>query len=483
MSVLADLLALPNFMLKEIKDNLWEAFVEKERKNLEKKRKYLHFDLPVKFDKSILSDKEKFRTAFDKRFRSEFYKPGIFLQSFYPFIQYIKEIPRYKLDEQSGKRKLNYKPRPLCYASHKDALRLSWLATQLNFGYEKILAKANINKSILAYRKFEGGKSNIDFAFDAFEAIKKAGECVAICFDIEKFFQNISHQELKKQWIRILSEIEQEELNELPEDQFHAFRTLTNYSYVDKSDLDELFAGNRFNTNNERRICTPDDFRLQVRGAKLIKQNPKKLEKKGIPQGSAASAILANISMLSFDEKVWSKLNEIDCTYMRYSDDILVFGAEVHADQIQQIIKEELATIGLKTNDKEDIIFFRKSNGILKSYSQKNTIKKMQYLGFEFDGTHAFVRSSSLSRYHGKLRRAIQRTVKAAYQRKGEVKTIYKSKLLKRYIIGSEQNFISYANRAKTRNNLVPGNRIEGQLRKRYKILNAEIRRRKSKKM
>lgn len=74
----------------------------------------------------------------------------------------------------------NSKDRPLHYASHMDSLVFGYYANIIKEGYESLLRKEPLqDKAVIAYRKIETfkgsekGKSNIHFAKECFDEIKK----------------------------------------------------------------------------------------------------------------------------------------------------------------------------------------------------------------------------------------------------------------------------------------------------------------------
>ena len=62
-----------------------------------------------------------------------------------------------------------------------------------------ILLKRGSAECILAYRS-DLGKCNIQFAKEAFDQVRKRGECTAIALDIKGYFDNIDHETLKEKW-------------------------------------------------------------------------------------------------------------------------------------------------------------------------------------------------------------------------------------------------------------------------------------------
>lgn len=447
-----------NYMLKE---ELFYSWVEKEKKTSKaKKRKYPHFDSKINFFKNI----QFFKSYFAK-------KENIAKHSFYPFIRMTIETPRFKktnTKDDKGKviRKIVSKPRPLAYAAHFDAFIYSYYSTILTNKYEKLIKQEGIYENILAY--LEKGKSNIEFAHEVFQYIKTKGECAVLTFDISSFFDGLDHEHLKNMWGLVINN------KTLPIDHFRIFKTLTDYTFVDKSDLEEEFP--HLVTNSKKglyteKICEPVEFRNRVRKKKLIKQNPFKItvskslrygHKCGIPQGSPISACLSNIYMIHFDSNVSEMSINLNGLYKRYSDDIIFVVNIKDAKNAKNFIQEEINRYHLEINDsKTEIIYFKKDKkGELRAYSDKGNYQNLQYLGFEFNGKNTYIRSSSISRYFRRLTSRIRENLKAAYGKNSIGDSVFKKKLYNRYTEKGERNFITYAKRA---SKYMKSNTIENQ--------------------
>jgi hypothetical protein len=177
-----------------------------------RKRKYIHFDYRL--------------PEINKKAVQFVWRPDqVIGHSFYPFVKNTIKIRKY---DKSKEQKINEKPRDIYYASHKDALIFSWYNHLLNNYYEIVINAKDINKSVIAYRALS--KSNADFALRAFEFIKEIGECVVLCFDIEKFFDRLNHLRIKQQWKKILG------LNiksGLPRDHYAIYKAITKFTFVD----------------------------------------------------------------------------------------------------------------------------------------------------------------------------------------------------------------------------------------------------------
>src|SRR5688572_20308439 len=140
-----------------------------------KQRFYLHFDRPVSLKKAT----------------EIVLNPSIVAKhAFMPFIRFEQRVKRYKREKGI----VEEKKRPISFAYHLDSAIYSYYSFQLAQLFEKQVRDAGLSDAILAYRKFPGGKCNIDFADEVFEKIRGRGPCTAIAFDVEKFFDKMDHQ-------------------------------------------------------------------------------------------------------------------------------------------------------------------------------------------------------------------------------------------------------------------------------------------------
>jgi len=428
---------------------LFEKWLEKEKRAAQaKKRKYYHFDPKINIERNV------------SFFNSFFQNPSnITKHSFYPFLKSEIATPRYK---KTGNLKANgklervkaIKSRPIAYAAHFDAFIYSWYATYLNNNYESKIKDWEINDCILAYRRLNA--CNIHFAKEVFAFIKQLGDCVVITTDISGFFDNLDHLLLKKYWLEVINQ------EKLPDDQYKIYKSVTEFSYVEVKSLFEEFGINFKSPIRDKRICSPREFRERVRKNGLIHKNSNRNNIKGsqrkgqicgIPQGTPISAVLSNIYMIGFDIEVNAKIKEIDGLYRRYCDDIIVAVKPEDVEHAKHLLFDQIKKYELELNsEKTEIIVFKPNiKGITRSYdiSDPNKYVNLQYLGFEFNGKNTYVRSSSMSKYHGRMRRRIKENIKAAYGKKSIGEHIFKRKLYLRYTDKGKRNFITYAKRAK----------------------------------
>lgn len=414
-----------------------------------RRRGYPHFDHPINFKdaETLVKDPAQVST-----------------HSFYPFIEFTIESFKVKRTEPDGKLKRVPKLRPIAYASHVDCHIYSYYSLQLSKIYEQEIVRRNLQDCILAFRSLS--KSNVDFAFEAFEAIRQFGECAVIALDITGFFDNLDHLVLKNAWAALLGQ------QQLPSDHYVVFKSLTKYSKVNLEMLYALLGVSRNNHDTSPvRLCTADEFRSKVRGSKLVVKHPLK---KGIPQGSPISALLSNLYMLEYDSVLKAFVDSVGGHYFRYCDDILLIvppALKVEAEELAVVeITKLLLEINLKKTDRVD--FTDTGRGLVAS-------KSLQYLGFLFDGQRILLRSASLARYSERMRagvRLAKSTMKkrnAAREERGEAsRPLFKKKLNSQYSHLGRRNFISYGYDAARK---MESQAIRKQLRALWKRLQSEI--------
>lgn len=391
-----------------------------------KSRGYLHFDRPVNQETalSIVSNPE-----------------AVSRHSFYPLIRYVATSQKVFFDKGVGKVvKKDPKERPISYAAHVDSHIYSYYCSLLSELYEAKLSQERWADAVLAFRAL--GKSNIEFAHNAFLDISSRRSCCVIAIDIKGFFDNLDHGHLKVSWQTLIGE------GSLPGDHYAVYRSLTKFSFVDRAQVYEAIGLSKNNPKRGRqRICEPHDFRVKVRNGGLIETNN---DKKGIPQGSPISAFLSNVYMMDFDEKVHAYVESCGGSYYRYCDDVLLIvplGREVEA---KDFIRNKVDEVKLEIQEAktETCRFTRTAKGY-------RSDRPLQYLGFIFDGENIYLRSASLSRYQDRVNRGVwlagkcMEKVNSIRVNRGKLpRAMFLKKLYKRYSYLGRRNFISYGYRA-----------------------------------
>lgn len=348
-----------------------------------KRRPYLHFDIP-------LSPQEADSYVRDSR--------QVISHAFYPLLTYELATPRIRKSQPSATTSFTKDPklRNIAYPAHKDGYIFSFYKSVLEPLYETWLATNGLDQSVTAFRRTTG-ENNVTLVKKAFEFIRQNPGCWIVATDVESFYDTIKHDALKKTWAFFLG------VDQLPEDHYSVYKAVTRYSVVPRHKVYNLFKIPLYigsaRRNDYRRLCTPKQFRSRLVRRGLIEANPGLQNRQGIPQGVSLSPLLSNMYMASLDLAMHKWVKALGGEYWRYCDDILVVIPTGKRPPILGRLDKELKSLGLmRSNTKTHKLTSAK----LKSE------KQLQYLGFIFNGTDVLVRSSSIHRYHRKLKRAIR---------------------------------------------------------------------------
>ena len=477
---------------------------------IKNKKDWLKLKPNVHFSSKLVKSDIKFIREYVEKSKN------VSTHKFYPLIHYTKQTRHYKrkfnnkLNRKTKNRFSKNKNREIFFANHLDAQVYAYYARKLQDNLE-LIYKNNpvLYESVIGYRSiplnnnFSRSKSNIDFANDSFkyidEQIKKVGHILAICLDISDFFPSFNHRLLKKNWSSVIGF----KKGSLPDDHYNIYKSVTNYSYVEISDILNEFK--EFNVSNFSKLklkkidqyCkNPNEFRERIIKKGYVKKN----DGIGIAQGTPISAVLSNVYMLDFDEKISEYIKNLDGKYWRYSDDILIvckpkykkqvvkFCIEFIQNNLQLVIKEE----------KTQYVSFKKEKekGITTILTDNNTTsynRPLKYLGFSYNGEYIYIRNKSISSYYRKLKRQIRRGAYFAFLAKKREENanfgkqvdpwIYRSKIYRtKSHLGSKTkklngkvywgNFISYSNNASS---VMSSPKIKRQLRNHWKIIHKEI--------
>lgn len=389
-------------------------------------RRYLHFDPPVglKRAQAIVQNPTK-----------------VAIHSFYPLIAYQVESKKIKHDKDIGELEKKIKRRPIAYASHLDSHIYSYYAKILSSLYENFLVKSGVSDCVLAFRPL--GKSNIEFAAEAFFYIAAKKHCSVVALDISGFFDNLDHDLIKRSWANLLG------CTSLPDDHYCIYRSLTKYSIVDKKLLYQTLgiSMNNPRKDNRKRLCDANDFREKVRANRLVETNKNSY---GIPQGTPISALLSNIYMCDFDIAANEAAKKAGGKYFRYCDDMLFIVPRNKKNNVAGFARKLIKKYKIDINpDKTELRDFREIKGKVVAD------KPLQYLGFTFDGERILIRSAALARYSEKVKRGV-RLAKATMRKRNRLKAmrsepqteLYRRKLYMNYSHLGKRNFIRYGLRA-----------------------------------
>ncbi|MCW2337236.1 hypothetical protein M2337_001469 [Sphingobium sp. B2D3A] len=355
--------------------------------------------------------------------------------SFYPFMRFEEKWQPFR-DKQGGKP--DKKVRPLRFASRRDAYIYSYYRHILRCPYEAALADRGLSDNVIAYRKLtspEGkGKSNIDFALDAFKVIRDFEDAAVVTLDISKFFESIDHEILKEKWCSLLG------CSELPPDHRAVFRAITQYAIVDRDAAYERLGYLTWQQKGSgkvpvynigfkdmpRQLCTNEEFREKICGkggkfTSLIETNKNDF---GIPQGSPISDMLANIYLIDFDSIVKDYVQSMKGVFYRYSDDIIIIvpGGEPEAFAARDFVMTEIKNHGpqivIKASKTSVLRYFPGpgGQGFVKLHGEQGR-NGLEYLGFRYDGKAAYLRDATLSRLYRKVTKSIRAEARALVRR------------------------------------------------------------------
>ena len=384
---------------------------------------YAHFDLRVSLSMPSIRKYVMDRTK-------------IVTHSFYPFIHFEKKNSRY------GK-KGPKKPRELYYCSHLDRCVYQRYAFLLNCQYNILACENNIDDVAIAYRD-SLGKNNIDFAKDAFDAIRSFPQCFILVGDFTNFFDNLEHQYLKKMMCEVLG------VERLPQDYFSVFKNITRFSSWDWKGIVKAAGENiaergvRKKINSKETVLTKEQFQ---KNKKDIKKN---ISGVGVPQGSPISAVLSNIYMIKFDKDIKRYVTSKGGIYMRYSDDFIIVlpyerDAEI-ADFTSYIFSYVESMKGLIDLQKEKTSCYTYKDEVIYEGDQPSSIN---YLGFLFDGKNIRIRPRAITKYYYRMRRKAH-TIGRSNWTSSKGRRISAKELYSIYSRNDEkQTFIDYARKAK----------------------------------
>lgn len=138
----------------------------------------------------------------------------------------------------------------------------------------------------------------------------------------------------------------------------------------------------------------------------------------GIPQGLAASGVLANIYMADIDMKVRLAVERVGGLYLRYCDDFIIVVPKSGFDALVEAINLMADVDSVKLQPEKTKAFRVDSSGVAQldfesvrtgkvlSYSGAHPAQKVSFLGFDFDGRVVRLRQPTVGRYYKRLREA-----------------------------------------------------------------------------
>ncbi|WP_164966386.1 reverse transcriptase domain-containing protein [Companilactobacillus metriopterae] len=364
-------------------------------------KKYTHIDFPLTKEESNIFEKSLLNWKKIKTHR------------FLPMITFNITFKKYP---NNGKK--NIKRRKISLVSHYDAGVYFFLSKNLNKKYNDFSYDQNISDVAVAYRsdlKNNTKISNITVAKEVFDFIDKQNGTWIMKGDFKNFFDRLNHCYLEKNMLKVLN-LEDKSLEY--ESWIKVLDKLTNYKYIEKNKIENYI------TNPEKKVYkknpkkfrkayfeSREEFGIFIKNhLELIKQN----KKKGIPQGTSISAILANVYMIEFDKFVKQMVTSKGGIYRRYSDDfIIVIPKEKNnindfKKLYNEIIMNSKKIVDLEISDKKTKQI-SESKGFFTDVSTEKTCG-LDYLGFLYQDNTVSIRGKSIYKFYYRGRRSIHST-------------------------------------------------------------------------
>lgn len=439
-------------------------------------KSYLHFDNRVKIEhvKDLVQDPN-----------------WVGNHAFLPFIHFEIKFKKYvvkdslKVESNTTNvilKERKTKIRKIFFASHLESFIYRYYGDILNNFYNKYAESHGIDHIALAYRNNKKGLNNVDFAVEVFEFTLKQENAIIISLDFTSFFDKISHKKLKENLKTVLN------CSELPVDFYKIYKSMTQFSYVNQSDIDEFLINkygkyklhSMMKNKSLSRIMTPNEYR-EFKQRKLFKHK----KPFGIPQGSGMSAVCSNVHLIHFDQELKKWAEGKKALYRRYCDDlILVIPSNGSGTTNVSVLENEVLEIVGKY--KEDGLIIQKEKTEVRLYedkiiSDRNGNKStLDYLGFVTDGKTVKIREKSVFKYYCRAYRKAKvcKNITLATGEKYERGKLYKVYTHLGFNYKKQGNFISYANKAHKKMSTLPiksliKNQIKRHWHKIHRVMNS----------
>jgi len=352
----------------------------------------------------------QFDAPFSSRGAYEFlegiYKDSVEVSShrFLPFVLRYKKSKKFTEKNLATNKRYRWKIRSLVETAHKDTLIYKLYSAMLNRKYEEKLDELNLTQLPTAYRQGIGS-SNISAAKEVFDIVVAQDDAWIIKGDFKGFFDNINHKILKKQLIVVLG------VKTLPNDWFSVFKSVTAYRTIAADSIPDSMKSNA--KDSLMYIKQESELGKYINSGVLKVSH---VHRVGIPQGTAISAVLANVYMLNFDRLVNQLIMPFDGVYRRYSDDfVIVLKKHVEFQTVNQLLNQIRRLAKKKValeleHDKTKLLFYQKLSNQIYRADLDGNIKPstFDYLGFAYDGRAVSIRSKSFYKQHYRAKHALK---------------------------------------------------------------------------
>lgn len=351
-------------------------------------KSYLHFDKPIRYSK-VQSNVEN--------------PEWVAQHAFLPFIKFKLEFCKIK-GVVDRKPDIKSKEREIMYASHIDNYIYKYYSEKLNEKYNQFCAENGIDECVIAYRNNKNGCCNIDFAAEIINKIVEYESAYILIGDFKSYFDEIDHAILKKNLRTVLK------VDTLSKDWYQVYKTITHYGYYKKEIINQYCQPKEGQCSYFKNI-------YEFRKFQKMNQTAKNIDKKGIPQGSAISAVLANVFAINLDIRLQHIAESYGGCYRRYSDDyILVLpkdrcsAKEVKEINVKIINLSKECHVTIQEEKTGMYVYENKEMRLLSS----NRLKPLNYLGFIFDGKNVSMRGKSVFKFYRNAKKLIKKSKKIA---------------------------------------------------------------------
>lgn len=362
-------------------------------------KQYTHIDYPIY---------ENGNAAVSNYFKELNQPEKVIVHRFLPFIRQEIEFRKYpKWD--SGKKRENIKVRPVSLASHRDTGIYALYADKLNTIYNDYSKEMGFSESAVAYRTniqiSNEPISNITIAKNVFNFIDQQSDTWIIKGDFKGFFDNLNHNIINRNVNRLLDYygiVNTDDWNIV-------LKNIEKYRHIEKDELiSALKKEGIYRTDNKAYFYSRREF------GEFIKTHKELLSKKntrGIPQGTSISAVLANVYMMEFDQKVIGMCEPYNGEYYRYSDDFIVVLPKKRMSYDEFIgLEKSIRTLSKICVELE--IEEHKTKKLVSNegyFVDLNTGKKthLDYLGFVYSDNTITLRSKSIYKFYYRGRKKI----------------------------------------------------------------------------
>lgn len=274
--------------------------------------------------------------------------------AFYPLISNEIITVRYR----GGKR--SCKVRNIAYASHFDHRVFQYYSYLWSDLYNKKANAEEFNEVAVAYRSSLSSDSavtagsNISSAKKAFDYMREQDSAFVLTGDFESFFDNLNHAHLIASLRSLFPS------GRLPDDHYQVIKNILRYSCWPIADLaarhqlpwpaidhtrekmiNEAAIELRFKSIRELNkldVILPKSEFLANKSKIITRPWVRDGSALGIPQGLAASGVLANIYMADIDMKVRLAVERVGGLYLRYCDYFIIAVPESGFDALVEAI-------------------------------------------------------------------------------------------------------------------------------------------------